>query len=158
MFTRLKFVCFASFICLFFEGCSTYSVTKPMYPSVNGGEKSTLVINNMHNPSEFSTARLRMAVYVDGFRITTQDVLLKGITKIDISEGNHQVTIKAFPKGMIPMKEDVVFTFDSEAGKTYRINILKGDKLWDPGFKLTYEGFDEEESATWPVSRYARSV
>lgn len=146
-------------VCIFFMGCNSYIITAPMYPSIsNEDKKSTLVIENSHNPSEMSFDRLRMAVYLDGFRITEHDILLKGTTSVDIMPGNHQVRIKAYPKGVIPMNNDVVFSFDSDYGKTYVVKILKGDKLWDPGYKLEYEGFIEDESETWPKSRYARSV
>lgn len=149
-----------SLICVLFIGCAMpHKITVPMYPSVMGEEKSTLIVSNAFNPSQFSTNNLSIAVYIDGFRITAKEVLPKGITTIDIAEGNHQITIKAFPKPGIRLTlQDTVLEFDGEAGNTYKLSILPSGKIMDIGYKLTYEGFDKDIMAEWPESNFSRSV
>lgn len=165
-------------ICTLFLGCSVPpKITAPMYPTVTDATKSTLIIDNAFNPALYnksnlamtilcpvapirsSSDNLRIAVFVDGFRITTQDILEKGITKIDIMEGNHKLIIQASPKpGMNLFLEDTVIIFDSKANQTYKINITGGGKMMDLGYKLSYEGFDKNETDTWPTYNYAREI
>lgn len=140
-------------ILLLLSGCaSTRKADLPVYERMDKASAgSSLTFDMPFSPYWYN----RYAkVSVDGFAVNQYMYLPKGKTTIDLDPGNHQLQLyiekRQYDIQSLP-SEPMEFKFNTAPGKEYVIHIKKDYGFAKASFKFSYEGWNEDESAGFPL-------
>lgn len=129
------------------------TASKPIYPeAASGTGASTVVFENQVPGSPFSMrAGIGIELALDGYSPTKEQYLPEGVTVLSVLPGSHTIRLKPTLFGNTPYYfQEVSFSFEVVAGKTYTVMFHSGGSAMKPGFTMDYDGWQRETTRQWP--------
>lgn len=132
--------------CMLAASCKAISKARyPVYPQVADVQRASYL--ELDNQTQFLDY---MVVAIDGFSPTDNYSLPRGITKLKLEPGSHEIIHTLERDGNLPVIP-VTMSCYTESGKTYSITFkrYRNEDSHEYGYTIAYKGWKDEEIAQW---------